>query len=63
MNTKETTHTDDSTGDEKTVTIPAGFAVSQVEGENMIADGLVIIDQNGNEFVWVPVNYDRETDE
>ena len=35
--------------------IPAGFAVSQVEGENIIDDGLVIIDKNGNEFVWIPV--------
>ena len=40
---------------EDTVTIPAGFAVSQVEGENTLADGLVIIDNKGNEFVWVPV--------
>ena len=55
-NTENTTHTDDSTGEEKTVTIPAGFAVSQVEGENTIANGLVIIDKNGNEFVWIPVN-------
>ena len=37
-------------------TIPAGFAVSQVEGENIIDDGLVVIDSNGNEFVWVPVS-------
>lgn len=44
----------DKNGD--SVTIPAGFAVSQVEGENTIVDGLVIIDKNGNEFVWVPVN-------
>ena len=45
---------------EDTVTIPAGFAVSQVEGEDTIADGLVIIDKNGNEFVWVPVeNFDE----
>ena len=44
-NLENTTHTDNSTGEEKTVTIPAGFAVSQVEGENTIADGLVIIDQ------------------
>ena len=35
--------------------VPAGFAVSQVEGENVINDGLVIIDKNENEFVWVPV--------
>ena len=48
---------------EDTVTIPAGFAVSQVEGENTIEDGLVIIDSRGNEFVWVPVsqeNFDTE---
>lgn len=36
--------------------VPAGFAVSQVEGENEIDTGLVIIDSNGNEFVWIPVN-------
>ena len=43
----------DKNGD--TATIPAGFAVSQVEGENTIDDGLVIIDKSGNEFVWIPV--------
>lgn len=51
----------DKNGD--TITIPAGFAVSQVEGENVIKDGLVIIDKSGNEFVWVPVsqeNFDVE---
>ena len=41
---------------EDIATIPAGFAVSQVEGENIINDGLVVIDANGNEFIWVPVN-------
>ena len=55
MNLENTTHTDNSTGEPKTVTIPAGFSVSQVEGENTIKDGLVIIDKDGNEFVWVPV--------
>ena len=35
--------------------IPAGFAVSQVEGEKEIDNGLVIIDSEGNEFVWIPV--------
>ena len=56
-NLEDTTHTDNSRNEEveETVTIPAGFAVSQVEGENTIADGLVIIDKNENEFVWVPV--------
>ena len=38
------------------VTIPAGFAVSKVKGENTVENGLVIIDKNGNEFVWVPVD-------
>ena len=42
-----------------TATIPVGFAVSQVEGENIIADGLVIIDSIGNEFVWVPVSQEN----
>ena len=53
MNTENQPYTDKN-GD--TVTIPAGFAVSQVEGENTIDDGLVIIDKNGNEFVWIPVS-------
>ena len=48
----------DKNGD--TATIPAGFAVSQVEGENVIEDGLVIIDKNGNEFVWIPVNNEKD---
>ena len=43
----------------ETITIPAGFAVSQIEGENTISDGLVIIDSNGNEFVWIPVKVDE----
>ena len=29
--------------------------MSQVEGENTLANGLVIIDANGNEWVWVEV--------
>ena len=40
-----------------TAIIPAGFAVSQVKRENEIDTGLVIIDSNGNEFVWVPVEF------
>ena len=39
----------------ETVTIPAKCAVSLVEGENTLEDGLVIIDSNGNEWVWVEV--------
>ena len=57
-NLEQTTHTDNSMGEEKerTVTIPAGFAVSKVDGENTIAEGLVIIDSSGNEYVWIPVD-------
>ena len=37
------------------VNIPAKCAVSQVQGENTLKNGLVIIDANGNEWVWVEV--------
>ena len=37
------------------VTIPAHCAVSQVKGENTLEDGLVVIDSNGNEWVWIEV--------
>ncbi len=52
MNMENTEYTDKN-GDK--AIIPAGFAVSQVEGENVIDDGLVVIDSSGNEFVWIPV--------
>ncbi len=38
------------------VTIPAGFAPTRIEGESKVEDGLVIIDADGNEFVWIPVD-------
>ena len=54
---------DTETGEVKEeVKIPAGFAVSQVEGENSVENGLVIIDKNGNEFVWVQVDGILEED-
>lgn len=40
------------------VNIPAKCAVSKVDGENALEDGLVIIDSNGNEWVWIPVPKD-----
>ena len=46
-----------------TAKIPAGFAVSNVEGENLVSKGLVIIGETGNEYVWIPctkVTYKRE---
>ena len=39
----------------KTVPIPIGFSISDVEGEQDVETGLVIKDEHGNEFVWVPV--------
>ena len=46
-----------------TAKIPAGFAVSNVEGENLVSKGLVIIGETGNEYVWIPctkATYRRE---
>ncbi len=42
----------------KTAKIPAGFAVSNVEGENLISKGLVIVGETGNEYVWIPCTED-----
>ena len=39
----------------KQAIIPEGFAVSQLITEKTVEDGLVIKDEKGNEFVWVPV--------
>lgn len=55
MNLNGTKYKSTYKDEEVIVPIPAGFAVSQVEGENTVEDGLVIIDSKGNEFVWVPV--------
>ena len=58
--TENATYTD---SEKTTVTIPKGFKVSDVvatgdtDGEQTVSKGLVIQDKDGNEFVWVPVNY------
>ena len=44
--------------EENVATVPAGFAVSNVEGENLVSKGLVIIGTNGNEYVWIPCTED-----
>ena len=47
-----------------TAKIPAGFAVSNVEDENLVSKGLVIIGETGNEYVWIPCTedtYKRDT--
>ena len=54
------TYTD---AEKNTAKIPAGFAVSNVEGENLVSKGLVIIGETGNEYVWIPctkATYRRE---
>ncbi len=42
------------TEDGQAVPIPAGFAPTQIEGQNSIKDGVVVVDEKGNEFVWIP---------
>ena len=36
------------------ITIPGGFEVADDSGSN-VEDGIVVKDENGNEFVWIPV--------
>ena len=36
------------------IPIPSGFAPTEIEGENSLEEGFVIIDAEGNEFVWIP---------
>ena len=43
------------------VTIPAGFAPTRIEGETTIDEGLVVTDVDGNEYVWIPCEYDSES--
>ena len=45
-----------------TATIPAGFQVGTTSTVNTINNGLVIKDQTGNEYVWIPVETAIETD-
>ena len=58
--TENASYTD---SEEAIVTIPKGFKISDVvatgntDGEQTVSKGLVIQDADGNEFVWVPVNY------
>ncbi len=37
------------------VTIPAGMAPTRKEGESTVNEGLVAVDKNGNEWVWIEV--------
>ena len=43
-----------------TAVVPEGFKIIPgVDGTTTIADGLVIKDSKGNEFVWIPVTYTK----
>ncbi len=37
------------------VTIPAGMAPTRKEGESTVDEGLIAVDKNGNEWVWIEV--------
>ena len=43
------------------VPIPAGFAPTRIEGESTVKEGLVITDEEGNEFVWIPIDKKKLT--
>ena len=61
---KMTKYVDNTSTVNKEAIIPRGFKVSGVTEEQKIDTGLVVIDKNGNEFVWVPVPnaiYDGKT--
>lgn len=57
INDANTVYTDSSSQETyKEVTIPKDYAVATSDNINKIDGGLVIQDNNGNQFVWVPVN-------
>ena len=53
LNENGATYTQTLDGKEVTVTIPEGFARTKIAGESNIEEGMVITDEDGNEFVWV----------
>ena len=55
MNLNETMHTEIIEGKEVNVNIPSGIIESSIEEERNIRTGLVAIDLNGNEWVWIEV--------
>ena len=57
-NLSNITYTD---SDGVTITIPAGYAPIRTE-KNKVKDGLVIVDLNANEWVWVPVSEEQLED-
>ena len=45
----------DPNSNNKEAVIPKGFKVSQEKNEQNINTGLVILDKDGNEYVWIPI--------
>ena len=45
-----------------TAKIPVGYKVSSNPDEQIVSKGLVILDDNGNEFVWIPVQKVKKED-
>ncbi|MCI9040026.1 MAG: hypothetical protein HFJ29_09330, partial [Clostridia bacterium] len=67
ISSANTEYTDSSSEEKyKTVTIPKDYAVATSENINKIDGGLVIQDDEGNQYVWVPVDetaYSKMIDE
>lgn len=57
--TKATAKSRYTDSDNNIAVIPEGFTVSTVSGEQNVKTGLVIKDDDGNEFVWIPVDIDQ----
>lgn len=55
----QTTNIKDSSGN--SVKVPGGFKVSS-DSANNVADGVVIEDSNGNQYVWIPVKSASDLD-
>ena len=56
------TYNDNTNNTNNIATIPAGFKVGITETVKTIENGLVIQDNKGNEYVWIPVEDVIETD-
>ena len=52
------------TDESGTAVIPAGFKIVEgLNGSKSIAEGLVIEDKDGNQFVWIPVKWSKTDEE
>lgn len=56
---EEDTKFKDPTSGNQVAVIPKGFKVSSIASEQSIDNGLVVIDPDNSEFVWIPVTKER----